>query len=209
MRAQVLRLALQHDLAVGEDVAAVGDRQRELDVLLDEDDAAAALLRVLADDRQQALDDHRRQAEAQLVEQQKPGVAGERPPDGEHLLLAAGEQAAAAVAKLGQRGEVPVGDVRVEPLAAIAEAEVLGDGEPEEQAAVLRDVCDAELARARSAVRAADPAPRSGSRRPSGARGRRRRGASSSCPRRSRPSSATISPGATSRSRSRITAALS
>ena len=74
----------------------------------------------------------------------------ERPPDGEHLLLAAGEEAAAPVAQLGQRGEVPVRHVRVEALAAIAEAEVLGDREPEEQAAVLRDVRDAELrARAR------------------------------------------------------------
>ena len=111
---------MQHDLTVGEHVAAVGDRQGELDVLLDEHDAAAALLRVAAHDGEQPLDDHRGEAEAELVEEQERRASGERPPDREHLLLAAGEEAAAPVAKLGERREVPVGHVRVEPLAAIA-----------------------------------------------------------------------------------------
>ena len=44
-----------------------------------------------------------------------------------------------------QRREVPVRDGRVETLAAVAEPEVLGDREAEEQAAVLGDVRDAEL----------------------------------------------------------------
>ena len=65
-------------------------------------------------------------------------------PTAEHLLLAAGEQAAAPVAQLGQRGEVPVRGVCVEPLAPVAETQVLRDREPEEQAARLRYVRDPE-----------------------------------------------------------------
>ncbi len=118
LRRSSLGLAAQHDLSVREDAAAIGDRQRELDVLLDEHDAAAALVGVLTHDGEQALHDHRRQAEAELVEEEELGMPGERPPDGQHLLLAAGEQAAAPVAQLGQRGEVPVRGVCVEPLAA-------------------------------------------------------------------------------------------
>ena len=156
---------------------------------------------------QQPLDDHRGQAEAELVEEQERRAPRERPPDGEHLLLAAGEEAAAPVAKLGQRGEVPVRHIGVEALAAVAEAEVLGDGEPEEEAAVLRDVRDAELRARARLTRAADPAPGSGSRRPSGGRGRRRREASSSCPRRSRRAARRSRPARRRRGASRITAA--
>ena len=65
-------------------------------------------------------------------------------PDGQHLLLTAGEQAAAPVPQLAQRREVPVRGVRVEPLAPVAETQVLRDREPEEQAARLRNVRDAE-----------------------------------------------------------------
>ena len=131
-------------------------------MLLDQHDAAAALLRVVAHDREQPLDDHRRQAEAELVEQQQLRPPGERPPDGEHLLLAAGEQAAAPVAQLGQRREVAVGGVGVQPLAAVAEAEVLGHGEPEEQAAVSRDVRDAEPCPRARLDRGSGRRPRSG-----------------------------------------------
>ncbi len=150
--------ALQHDLAVGEDVAPVGDREGELDVLLDEHDAAAALLRVAAHDGEQRFDDHRGEAEAELVEEQQLRASGERPTEREHLLLAAGEEAAAPVAEVGERGEVPVRRLRVEVLAAVPEAEVLGDGQPEEQAAVLGNVRDAEL-RARARLHASQVLP--------------------------------------------------
>ena len=62
-------------------------------VLLDEQHGAVALLRELPDDRQQPLDDHRREPEAELVEEQELRLPGERPGDGEHLLLASREQA--------------------------------------------------------------------------------------------------------------------
>ena len=71
-------------------------------------------------------------------------MPGEGPPDREHLLLAAREQAAAAVAKLCERREVAVGGVCVEPLPPIAEAQVLGHREAEEEAAAFGDVGDAE-----------------------------------------------------------------
>ena len=59
-------------------------------------------------------------------------MTGQGARDGEHLLLAAREQAAAAVAQLGERREVAVGRVGVEPL-AVPQPEVLGDAEPEEE----------------------------------------------------------------------------
>ena len=208
VRAEVLGLALQRGLAVREDEATVGDRERQRDVLLDEDNAAAALLCELADDRQETLDDDRRQTEAQLVQQQELRMAGKRPPDREHLLLAAGEEAAAPVTKLRERREVSVRHVRVEALTAIAEAEVLGDGEAEEQAAVLRDVRDAELCAALGCTRCRSRpskriTPSIGCTRPETAR------SVVVLPAPFAPSRATISPGATVRSMSRITAALS
>ena len=112
-------------------------------MLLDEQDPATAVLGVLAHDGQEALDDERGQPEAELVEQQQPRVAGQGPRDREHLLLATRQQPAAAVLQLGQRREVAVGGVAVEVLAAVAEAEVLGDGQPEEDPARLGHVGDA------------------------------------------------------------------
>ncbi len=43
------------------------------------------------DDVEDLLDDLRRQTQRRLVEQKQAGLAHERPCDGEHLLLAAGE----------------------------------------------------------------------------------------------------------------------
>jgi hypothetical protein len=109
-------------------------------VLLDDQDRAAALAGVVADHGQQALDDDRREAEAELVEQQQARAAHERAGDREHLLLAAGEQPHWAVAQLAEGREVLVGLLGVQPLAAVTEAEVLGHGQPEEQATALGDV---------------------------------------------------------------------
>ena len=50
----------------------------------------------------------------------------------------------AAIGELGQHREVLVRGVGLEPFARVAEAEVLGDGEPEEDAAPLGHVSDAE-----------------------------------------------------------------
>ena len=136
---------------MGEHVAAVGDLEREVHVLLDEQHGAAALLRELPHDRQQPLDDHGRQPEAQLVEQQQLRAARERPRDGEHLLLAAGQQARAPALQVAEVREVLVRDRLVEVLARWPEAEVLRDRQAEEEPAPLGHVRDPEPARGRSA----------------------------------------------------------
>ena len=138
---------------MAEHIAAVGDLEGEVDVLLDEQYAAAGLLGVLADERQQALDDHWGESEAELVEEQQPGSSGEGAGDSEHLLLPSGQQPGATPGEIPEGGKVAVGDVGVEALAAVAESEMLGDGEPEEQTATFRHVGDPETgARARRAA---------------------------------------------------------
>ena len=95
-------------------------------------------------DGEQALDDDRRETQAELVEEEELRAASERPPHGEHLLLATGQQAATPVAEGSGAREVPVGEGCVEALASVAETQVFRDREPEEQAARLRYVRDTE-----------------------------------------------------------------
>ena len=101
---------LEDELTVGEHVAAVGNGERDLDVLLHQQHGAAALPGVRGDHREESLDDHGGEPERELVEQQQPRPAGERPPERQHLLLAAREQSDAAVGELGKRREVAEGD---------------------------------------------------------------------------------------------------
>src|SRR4051812_4004040 len=136
---------VHHQFAVGQHVATIGDGERNLDVLLDEQHRASTLPRVLGDNRQQSFNDDRRQAERHLVEQQQPRSASESTSQREHLLLTTGQQADASIGQLDQRREVLVSDFRVEPFGAVAETEVLGDGEAEEDATALGHVGDAEL----------------------------------------------------------------
>jgi hypothetical protein len=129
---------------VGEDVAAVGDLERHLHVLLDQQHAGPGGRRVLAHHRQQAAHDHRGEAEAHLVQHQQPGLAGQGPGDREHLLFAARHQPGLAVLERAQRGEVVERGVGVAGAALAVEPEVLGHGQPEKQPAVGGDVRDAE-----------------------------------------------------------------
>ena len=164
--------------------------------------------RVVADDRQQPLDDDRREAEAQLVQQQQLRLARQRPADREHLLLAAGQQPGRRSAQLAQRREVR---------------------RTRRRRRGARRVRRAGSARPRSARRRCRD-PRARARRPCGRRALalmlarvlpvdRDRARPSACtmPEMARsvvvlpaplaPSSATTSPGATVRSRSRTTGA--
>ena len=68
-----------HQLAVGEHVGAVGDRERHVHVLLDEQHPAAGVVGDGPEHREEALDDHRRQAEAHLVDHEQPRPRGQRP----------------------------------------------------------------------------------------------------------------------------------
>ena len=68
----------------------------------------------------------------------------QRPADGEHLLLPTGEQAGTALAQRFQLGEVLVGELLVQLLAAVAKTEVLGHREAEEDSPPLGHVGDRE-----------------------------------------------------------------
>ncbi len=109
---------MQDEVTVGEDVAAVAQTSSaRWTCCSTSKHGAARALGVGAHDREEALDDDGGKAERELVEQEQGRLAGERPPDGEHLLLTAGEQPGAAGAQLGEGGEVLVGDLLVERLA--------------------------------------------------------------------------------------------
>jgi len=93
------------------------------------------------------VDDPRRQPVGRLVEQQQPGVAEQRSPDREHLLLAAGQLVPAVAAAVRQPREQVV-DALARPGAVTGrrprrDAEVLLDGQRREDAPPLRDQSDA------------------------------------------------------------------
>src|SRR5258708_13514623 len=90
-----------HQLAAGafeahgtllEHVGSVGDLQRAVGELLDQQHGRLARGLELLDEAEDLVDDHRRQPHRRLVEEQQPGPREQRARDGEHLLLAAGER---------------------------------------------------------------------------------------------------------------------
>src|SRR5690242_1973366 len=93
------------DAPVLHHVMPVGDGGREAEILLDEQDREAALLE-RADRAPDLLDDDRRQSFRRLVQQQEARARTQDAPDGEHLLLTAGE--------LGPLASAPLGEVRKE-----------------------------------------------------------------------------------------------
>src|SRR5262249_44729183 len=80
-----------------------------------------------------------------LVENQELRAHQERAPDGEHLLLAAGQHAALAGEKSAQRGEQLEHVVHAirSPAAELTDSEVFLNGEVREDLAALRHVADA------------------------------------------------------------------
>src|SRR5438067_5635484 len=85
-------------------MTSVGERNRALRALLDEQDGDASL----ADGRERVeddVDDARREPERRLVEQEHVGLGDERARDRKLLLLAAGERAGLTVAELAHDGE--------------------------------------------------------------------------------------------------------
>jgi hypothetical protein len=136
------------DLALLQDVDAVGERHHELQVLLGQHDREARGLE-LGDALAQLLDDQWRQALRRLVEQQELGIAHQRAGDGQHLLLAAGQHAAAAVADLGQVGKEREHLLLAPGRAAVGadaagDIEILPHRELGEDAPVFRHEADAE-----------------------------------------------------------------
>ena len=88
--------------AVDHDVAAVGELERVEGVLLDQEDGQLLVGVELPDGGENLPRDQRREPERRLVEQQQPRPAHQRARDRQHLLLAAGQRAAALVQALLQ-----------------------------------------------------------------------------------------------------------
>src|SRR5690348_3355219 len=146
--AQVLGSAFEDDAAVAHHVAALGDLQRDRQLLLDEQDrdaAPAQLLQILADQ----LDDLRCQPLGRLVDHDQVGVAHQRAAQRQHLLLAAREDARFGVRALLQAREQAVHVVerpaRLLGALLLAEQQVLLDRELGEDVAVLGHVADAAV----------------------------------------------------------------
>src|SRR5207302_8845013 len=101
---ELLRRPAEDAPALLEHQRAAGRGEGEVGVLLDEDDADAAR----ADPAEDLVDpagDERGEAQRELVDEQQPGAAHERPPDSHHLLLAPAEPAGGEVEALVELGE--------------------------------------------------------------------------------------------------------
>ncbi len=117
------------------------ERLDDAEVLLDEQDR---LRLAHALERPRDLrDEERREALRRLVDEQDAVVVEQRPGDRDHLLLAARERPRALRRPLRELGEEVVDEVVPRRAVAHREAEVLLDGEPGEDVAVLGHVADA------------------------------------------------------------------
>src|SRR5262249_14891322 len=87
-----------------QDIAAAGHRQREADVLLDEQDGDAFCLQRL-EHRLHLLDDARREPEERLIDDEQPRKRHKPTAEREHLLLAAGKGARELALALGETRE--------------------------------------------------------------------------------------------------------
>src|SRR6266850_4936957 len=145
------RSAFEHDLAVHDDVAAVGDANRLVEILLGHQHREAVALLELLDLGDGMRDQDRREPHRGLVHQQQAGRGHQRAADRQHLLLAARERAGELAPALRQdgknlerKGKIPA-DVGARRLAESAEQEVLLDAEPGKQAPPLGHHGDAQV----------------------------------------------------------------
>ena len=132
------------DLAMLHHVELVRKRRRETEILLHHDDGEA-LLAQHPHGARQGLHDHRRKAFGDLVEQQQARACAQDASDREHLLLAAGEPRARAVAALVEVGKklVDLVDRHAARHQFRRQLEVLLAREAREDAALFRTVADA------------------------------------------------------------------
>ncbi|BFO18838.1 hypothetical protein SHKM778_52260 [Streptomyces sp. KM77-8] len=137
--------AFEAGLADLEDMGVVGEGERHAGVLLDEEDGGALGID-LADHLGDTVHHLRGEAQGGLVEEQQARGGHQGAADGEHLLLAAGEQARCLVGAFGEareEGEDAVaglpdlGGTGAAAEAEAAGAEVLVDGEAGEHASSL------------------------------------------------------------------------
>src|SRR6266498_4046645 len=135
---------LPADLALLDDVGAVGQSRRELEILLGEENGQALSLQG-GDLLTEGLDDDRRQPLGGLVEQQDTRIAHEGARHREHLLLAAGEAAPTTPRHLPELGKI-LEDARDTPPASPlgADEQVLHHREIAEDTSILGYPADAE-----------------------------------------------------------------
>ena len=119
--------AVEDDGAAIEDDGAFGEFHGEMRVLFDQQHGHVLFRLETLQSGEQLIDDDGRQALQRFVEQQKARIAHQRAADGEHLLFAAGELIAAALAPAGEGGEEII-DARQRPFAwSLADDEVFFD----------------------------------------------------------------------------------
>ena len=145
---QPVDTCLAHDAAALENDHALGDVEHEIEVLLDDQHRQAMLAAQLRERRADLLHDGRLDALTRLIQQQQPWVGNERAREGEDLLLATRERAAAAVEQCFQPRE-GVDDALhrlrfgLARIAAPRQAQVLERAQGRQDAAALRHVADA------------------------------------------------------------------
>ena len=140
--------AAKHHPAGIDDDDVVGEVERQLDILLDQHDRLPFGLE-LRDGASDLGHQLRREPLGRLVHQQHAGVAHERAPDREHLLLAAGERAGDLGVALGEPGK-DLEHAVDRPARAVVlllrlrrHHQVLAHRERAEHAPALRDQADA------------------------------------------------------------------
>ena len=138
---QVCCFALEDDAPRREDVAAVGDRQRNVRVLLHDQHPDAGIVHLL-DDLEAALDEDRGEAHRGLVHEQQLRLRHQRSAHRDHLLFAAGHRSCELVAALVEKREQLVDTFELRLQVGLgaqvgAHLEVLEHGHRPEQPPVL------------------------------------------------------------------------
>src|SRR5436190_7508669 len=110
---ELAHAALEHDLAVHDDVAAVGDADRLVEVLLGHQHGQAVALLQLLDLGDGVRNEDRREADRRLVDQEELRRRHERAGEGQHLLLPPGHRAGKLAAPLGEHRERLVAEGQV------------------------------------------------------------------------------------------------
>ena len=144
---EIGRRRLVDDGALAHDVGVVGHAHGHAEVLLHQEDGLPRLLE-LCDHPEDLVDHHGGQALRRLVEQQQIGVGHERAGDGEHLLLAAGQEVTLVLTPFFQLGEdlehLLQGPGILLAAGARSHGQVLGHGERREDHSALGDEADAQ-----------------------------------------------------------------
>ncbi len=201
-------VALALDAAGREHVGAVGDLERAVDVLLDEQDGRALVAQPLRAARRSG---RRRSARARATARRAAAAAGAPSASGRSRASAAGRPRACRRSARGARSRIGkssstwrVGRVVVGAVARdrAAEPQVVGDRQPREHAPALGRERDPAAHDRLGRELAGSARPRTRCCRPRPARGRRRRSAGSTCPRRWRPAGRRSRPAGRSATRS-------